>query len=73
MNHSIFDSFAKHYTTYFDQHSPITEPNALKGHLLRRFPLTASQSPSSPSNPIFLLHPVGSFTISSKTLGLLPD
>lgn len=46
-----FHYSTKLYTTYLEQHSPITESNILKGHLFLRFPLTASRSPSSPSNP----------------------
>jgi hypothetical protein len=45
-----FHCSAKLYTTYLDQHSLITEANILKGHHFLRFPLTASRSPSSPSN-----------------------
>ena len=45
-----FHCSAKLYTTYLDQHSLITEANIPKGHHFLRFPLTASRSPSSPSN-----------------------
>jgi hypothetical protein len=46
-----FHCSAKLYSTYLDQHSPITESNTLKGHLFLRFPMIPYRSPSSPSNP----------------------